>query len=102
MPRGNDTASNQEGVIYTDSHYEIITIMRLYTKNKRNLNQENINLPCGMQENFTEQVMLDLTHNVELKVAVRIGTKERRFKLGKTEAQRHCKGEKVWVKFIVG
>lgn len=46
--------------------------------------------------------MLDLTHNVELKVAVRIGTKERRFKLGKTEAQRHCKGEKVWVKFIVG
>ena len=22
MPRGNDTASNQEGVIYTDSHYD--------------------------------------------------------------------------------
>lgn len=55
-----------------------------------------------MQENFTEQVILDLTHNVELKVAVRIGTKERRFKLGKTEMQRHCKEEKVWLKFIIG
>lgn len=89
MPRGNDTASNQKGVIYTDSHYEIITIMRLYTKNKRNIKQENINLPCEMQENFTEEVMLDLTHNVQHKVAVRIGTKEIRFKLDKTEMQRH-------------
>lgn len=42
-----------------------------------------------MQENFTEEVMLDLTHNVQHKVAVRIGTKEIRFKLDKTEMQRH-------------
>lgn len=47
-------------------------------------------------------MILDLTHSVELKVAVRIGTKERRFKLGKTEMQRHCKEEKVWLKFIIG
>lgn len=33
--------------------------------------------------------MLDLTYNVELKVAVRIGTKEGEFKLGKIEMQRH-------------
>lgn len=30
----NDTASNQEGVIYANSHYEIITIMRVILKNK--------------------------------------------------------------------
>lgn len=30
-----------------------------------------------MWENFTEEVIFDLAHNVELKVAVRISTKER-------------------------
>ena len=89
MPRGNDTASGRERVIYTDTHYEIITIMEVYTKQKRNVKQKNLKLPHGIQENFTEQVMLDLTYNVELKVAVRIGTKEGEFKLGKTEMQRH-------------
>lgn len=45
MPRGNDTASNGERNIYTDKHYEIITIMKLHTKYKRNTEQENLNLP---------------------------------------------------------
>ena len=80
MPRGNDTSSNQEGVLYTNSHYEIITIMRLYTKKKYKTREHKSSL---WNVDFTEEVMLDLTHKVQHKVAVRIGTKEIRFKLHK-------------------
>lgn len=73
MPRRNDTASEGKRGIYiyihTDKHYENITIVEVSTKYKRNIKQKNIKLPH--MRNFTEEVILDLTHNVELKVAVR-------------------------------
>lgn len=42
--------------------------MEIYTKYKRNIKQENLNLPHSIWENFTEEVIFDLTHNVELKI----------------------------------
>lgn len=37
IPRRNDTTSDREKVIYSDKHYETITIMEVYIKYKRNV-----------------------------------------------------------------
>lgn len=68
--------------------------MEVYTKYKRNVKQEDLNLPRSIQQKFIEKVIFDLTHNVELKVVVRISTKQREFKLNKTETQRHRRMKK--------
>lgn len=61
--------------------------MKIYTKHKRNIKQEDPNLPHSIWEKFIEELIFGQTHNVKLKVTDRIGIKQREFKLNKTEMQ---------------